>query len=181
MSAPLPGLARALARALPDGWALREEDPGSADLAFLATLYASTRADELAAVPWSGEQKLAFLQQQCSLQRQHYRLHYAEAGFWILENDRQPVGRIYVFDSPAELRLMDIAILPAHRRQGIGGQLIRALQVEATGRRKAIGLHVEPGNPANRLYQRLGFMFVEDRGAYRYLAWQPAAVAGGVS
>ena len=43
---------------LSQGFALRPET--EADLPFLMQLYASTRAEELAAVPWSAEQKAAF-------------------------------------------------------------------------------------------------------------------------
>jgi hypothetical protein len=44
-----------------------------ADLPFLARLYASTRTEELAAVPWSAEQKAAFLDMQFRAQHAHYQ------------------------------------------------------------------------------------------------------------
>lgn len=162
----------ALRAALPDGWRLREETDH--DLPFLLSLYASTRQDELSAVPWSDAQKADFLSQQFHLQRQHYRRHYAEAGFWLLERDGQPAGRLYVHGSATELRLMDIALLPACRGAGVGTALIEALQAMARGSCRYIGLHVEPNNPALRLYRRLGFTRVEERGAYCFLQWSPA-------
>jgi len=33
-------------------------------------------------------------------------------------------------------------------------------------------LHVEPDNPAQRLYQRLGFRLIENRGVYDFLGWK---------
>ena len=177
MSAAQSQLVQALRAALPDGWRLRDEDAGEADLDFLSRLYASTRQEELAAVPWSDAEKAHFLAEQFRLQRQHYRQHYAEAGFWIIERDGQSAGRLYVFDSPSEFRLMDIALLPALRGQGVGRAMIEALQAVAGRAGKGVGLHVEPNNPANRLYERLGFTFVEDRGAYRFLSWSPRTEA----
>jgi len=32
-------------------------------------------------------------------------------------------------------------------------------------------LHGEPDNPAQRLYQRLGFRLIEHRGVYDFLGW----------
>lgn len=173
MTQALPDIAQALREALPAGWRLRDEDAGDADLGFLSRLYASTRQDELAAVPWSDVERACFLDDQFRLQRQHYRQHYAEAGFWIIERDGRACGRIYVFDSPSEYRLMDIALLPEQRGRGVGGALLSALLRLAAPGDCAVTLHVEPNNPANRLYQRLGFDHVEDRGAYRFLRWTP--------
>ncbi|MCK7594967.1 GNAT family N-acetyltransferase [Pseudomarimonas salicorniae] len=155
-------------------------DEREADLSFLQALYASTRTEELAPVPWTADEKSRFLLQQFHLQRHHYRTHYAEAGFWLLVSSLGPHGRIYVHCSPGELRLMDIALMPDQRGRGIGTALIRALQGEARASGRRIGLHVEPGNPALDLYRRLGFGHGEVRGAYRFLQW-PADAPSGLS
>jgi len=166
---------KALQAALPEPWSLHDEHADDRDVEFLQALYISTRADEMAAVPWSEADKLRFLAEQFRLQRAHYREHYAEAGFWLLHHQQRPAGRIYVFSSPSEYRLMDIALLPEWRGQGIGHCLIEAIQTQAHEFGKGVSLHVEPNNPANRLYERLGFDFVENRGAYRFLRWSPAS------
>ena len=61
---------------------------------------------------------------------------------------------------------MDIALLPEHRGAGIGAQLLRELQEEARSAGKSLTIHVERFNPALRLYERLGFRQVEDKGVY---------------
>lgn len=171
-----------LEAALPGEWSLREEADTSAERAFLSTLYAGTRADELSVVAWPQEQKDAFLQQQFRLQRQHYRQHYADAGFWIIEHRHRSAGRLYVFDGPSEVRLMDIALVPACQRQGIGTALVRALQDHAARCGKSLTLHVEPANPVKRLYRRLGFTIEAERGAYQFLRWiPPGAGVGGIN
>ena len=50
--------------------------------------------------------------------------------------------------------LVYIAVDAAHRGQGIGAQLMKEALAGVDG---AVALHVEPHNPAKRLYERLGF------------------------
>ncbi|MHA7128750.1 GNAT family N-acetyltransferase [Algoriphagus namhaensis] len=50
--------------------------------------------------------------------------------------------------------LVYIAVHPSTRGQGIGGKLIQEVQAKTSG---DIALHVEPDNPAKRLYEKLGF------------------------
>lgn len=124
---------------------------------------------------WNEEQKAAFLRQQFEAQDAYYREHYAGAEFLILEWDGQAVGRLYVDRWPGEIRLMDVALLPEARGQGVGTRLLRELQDEARAAGKPLRIHVERFNPALRLYERLGFRVLEDRGVYLFLEWSPEA------
>jgi ribosomal protein S18 acetylase RimI-like enzyme len=83
-----------------------------------------------------------------------------------------PVGRLYVDRCEKAIRIMDIALLPEHRRAGIGTKLLRELQDEARTAGKTLTIHVEKFNPALRLYQRLGFQQIEDKGIYLFLEWK---------
>lgn len=164
-------LAGCLAHAAPPGVTLRNET--DADVPFIEGLYASTRAAELAPVPWPESEKARFLQSQFALQRAHYRLHYADALFLLIERDGTPIGRIYLHESAGEIRLMEVALVPESRGRGVGTALVRALVTEARERGVRLTLHVEPDNPAQRLYARLGFRRVETRGIYDFLEWTP--------
>lgn len=143
------------------------------DMGFLSALYASTRADELAPLPWSGEQKAAFLDMQFQAQHSHYLKHYPDALWLVLERAGKPVGRLYLEYWPSEHRIIDIALIPEVRGQGLGAALLRDVMDEAAQCAKTVGIHVEKANPAMRLYQRLGFNTVEDKGVYDLLRWQP--------
>jgi ribosomal protein S18 acetylase RimI-like enzyme len=134
---------------------------GEADEEALFAAFASGRIDELAALPWTSEQKRAFLRQQFALQTAHYGTHYPSAESMVIELDGTPIGRLYVDRGPLELRLMDIALLPEHRGRGIGGGVVRDLIDEAVAAGVPVTLHVEAHNPARRLYERLGFVLVE--------------------
>ena len=150
----------------------------TADLAFLRALYAQVRAAELAPVPWPEQAKADFLAEQFSLQHQHYVANYPGADLLLIEKDAEPIGRLYVYRTAREIRLMDIALVPAMRNRGVGTALLRELMQEARCSGSAITLHVEPDNPAQRLYQRHGFSLIEHRGVYDFLGWTPSAVAG---
>ena len=144
-----------------------------ADNDFLCAVYASTRADELAVTGWTDEQKAEFCQMQFTAQDAHYRQHYPTAEFSVIEHDGTPAGRLYVDRWSKEIRIMDIALLPTHRRHGIGTGLLRALMDEARAGNKLLSSHVERMNPALRLYERLGFKMAEDKGVYLLMEWTP--------
>jgi ribosomal protein S18 acetylase RimI-like enzyme len=143
-----------------------------ADEEFLYRVYASTREEELAPVPWDDEQKEAFLRMQFAAQHSHYQEHYADARFEIVLAGEQPIGRLYVDRREDELRIIDIALLPEHRGRGIGGRLMRPLLEEAAAGGLPVRIHVERENPAMRLYERLGFRQTGDTGVYLLMEWR---------
>ncbi len=148
------------------------------DEAFLAQLYASTRADELAALPWSEAQKTAFVEMQFRAQHGYYHEHDPEASYDVVVLDGQSIGRIYVDRAEDGLILMEITLLPEYRNQGIGTGLIEAVLDEAVTAGIPVNLHVEPWNPALRLYERLGFRKVAEHGLYWFMGWTPPAGGG---
>jgi len=141
------------------------------DEPFLEQVYASTRAAELAQVPWSDEQKAAFCRMQFAAQHQYYQEHYAGAAFDVIEQRGCPIGRLYVHRGEREIRIVDIALLPEQRGCGLGTRLLAGLQEEARTTDRKLSVHVEKFNPALALYQRLGFQAGADRGAYLFLEW----------
>src|SRR6478736_2114596 len=112
-----------------------------ADLPFLLSVYASTRQEEMAVVPWPQEQKDNFVRSQFSLQRSHYKEHYAESQFDIVMLDEVAAGRLYVHRGQSEIRIIDISLLPQFRGQGVGRRLLEQLQAEARESRKILGIH----------------------------------------
>jgi ribosomal protein S18 acetylase RimI-like enzyme len=142
----------------------------AADEGFLFDLYASTRAD-VAVLDWSTERKTGFLAMQHRAQDTHYRSHFPEARFDVIEINGEAAGRLYVQRSEGEIRILDIALLPRHTGRGIGTTLLRALQAEAEATRKALVLHVEQYNPARQLYLRLGFVPVTEQGVHIRMQW----------
>lgn len=159
--------------------ALRPVRPEDRD--FLFSVYASTRADEMAIVPWSDGQKAAFLAQQFHAQTAYWDEQYPHAERSVVTIDGAPAGRLYVERWPNEIRLVDIALLPEFRRHGAGTDLLKRLFAEATEKTLPVTIHVEIFNPARELYERLGFVSKGERGLYVLMEWKPPALAGVVS
>jgi ribosomal protein S18 acetylase RimI-like enzyme len=136
------------------------------DLPFLRRVYASTREEELAPVPWTRAEKDAFLGSQFALQHRYYQEHYSDADFRVILVGGVPVGRLYLARWEGEHRIVDIAVLPEHRGRGIGSRLLGEIVAEADAAGKPVSIHVEIQNRARRLYERLGFRPIEERGVY---------------
>lgn len=149
---------------------IREED-----MEFLLRLYATTRAEEMAMVSdWTDEQKEQFVRMQFQAQHAWYQEHYGDAQFDLVLADGIPVGRLYVHRRAKEIRLVDIALLPECRNRGIGTALLSELFTESAAAGKPVTIHVEKYNPAMRLYERLGFIPIADRGVYLLLQREPS-------
>lgn len=143
------------------------------DRGFLAAVYAGTRAAELAATDWSDAQKAEFCRMQFEAQDAHYQNHYPTAEYAVVLAAGRAAGRLYVDRWAEEIRIMDIALLPEFRGQGIGTAILTNLQSEASASGKILSIHVERFNPARTLYDRLGFVEAGETGVYLLLHWRP--------
>jgi ribosomal protein S18 acetylase RimI-like enzyme len=123
---------------------------------FLYRLYASVRQPELDAWGWPEAVRETFLRVQFKAQ-QNFRAAYPLAESVIVFRNGEPIGRLIVCRTESEIRLLDIALVPEHRGQGIGSMLIRRLMADAAESGRALRLEVLKGHPAAGLYQRLGF------------------------
>ena len=149
---------------------------GEQDLELLYEIFKSTREAEFAYTPWTGAEKEAFLRQQFRAQDMHYRTYYAGTSFDILLVDGVPAGRLYVLRGD-DIRIIDIALLPAFRNGGIGTRVLRGLADEADRQHKRLSIHVEVQNPARRLYDRFDFKVVEDKQVYLLMERSPSGAA----
>lgn len=145
-----------------------------ADERFLFEVYASTRAEEMALVPWNEEQRKSFLTMQFAAQHSHYREQFPEANYGVILRDDQAVGRLYVLRDKTETRILDITVLPEYRNRGIGTSLLRDLLDEASHSGKPVLIYVETFNPSLRLFERLGFRIMAEEGFNFLLEWRPA-------
>jgi ribosomal protein S18 acetylase RimI-like enzyme len=133
------------------------------DVEFEQFLYASTREDlrPLGPEVFDGLIGMQFRAQSMSIKLDHPR-----ADRKIVLVDGAPVGRLVVDASDKHVELIDIALLPAFRNQGIGTCVLRSVLAQADRIGRAVRLHVEKQNRAVRLYERLGFLITGDAGMY---------------
>ena len=153
----------------PSAITLRPASPDDYD--FLVEVYGSTRAEEMALVPWTNEQRDAFIRAQFNAQQEHYLKTYPGASHDIILSNGRPVGRLYVARLDHEIRIIDITLLPAERNVGIGTYLIKELLDDAKQTGKVTRIYVEEFNPSLRLFERLGFSPSEQHGIHLLLRW----------
>jgi ribosomal protein S18 acetylase RimI-like enzyme len=145
------------------------------DDAFLLSVYASTRAQEMAMVPWTPEQKDAFVRMQFTAQKQHYAAQSPEADHDLICVQGAPVGRLYLDRGADTFHILDITVLPDFRNRGIGSEILRRILEEARAGGRAVSINVENFNPSLRLFERLGFQRAGENGFQLLLKWQPAS------
>ena len=114
-------------------------------------------------MPWDEAQKDGLPARAVRRAGRWYREHYTRRELRRRPVDGEPAGRLYVHRGESEIRIVDIALLPEHRGDGVGSALLRDLLAEADADGKRVTIHVERLNPALRLYERLGFAVAEDR------------------
>jgi GNAT superfamily N-acetyltransferase len=149
--------------AITGGIFLREMVP--TDEPVFRRLYTQVRMPELVATGWPLSEKQLFCDSQFTLQDQHYRKFYADFEAWAIcrgggvdDVDVDGViGRLYLATFSGDLVLMDITIEASQRGQGIGSNILADLTDQADQLNREMSLHVEPDNPARRLYTRFGF------------------------
>ena len=160
---------------LPGGETVTLRAVTAGDDEFLLAVYAITRADELAQVEWGEGQKELFVRWQFDLQRREYDARFPDARYQLILIDGEPAGRIWVGEDEEQIRLLDIALLPQFQKRGAGTVLLRELMKEAARAGKLLRHMVFVlNNDAHRFYERLGFVVIEDLGAYKHMEYRPS-------
>ncbi|KQY28975.1 GCN5 family acetyltransferase [Caulobacter sp. Root487D2Y] len=151
-------------------FALRPEV--EADAPFRLALFRASRGPGWDQIPLPAEMLTKIMEQQFHAQTQGYRAAYPQARLEIVTVDAAPVGRLATDRGTDVLRLVDIAVVPERRGQGIGGAILRALMDEAAAAGTPVMLQVASDNlAAQRLYHRLGFVMTAANDTHLTLRW----------
>jgi ribosomal protein S18 acetylase RimI-like enzyme len=118
-----------------------------------------------------------------------YRLYPGAAEFLICQGtgpDAEVLGGCWLGDTDEQLRVLDIAVLAAHRRRGVARAVLTALCARAAAAGKPVRLSVWHDNGAARdLYRTLGFVAEgppdETAGGYLELRYPADRAADGAS
>jgi ribosomal protein S18 acetylase RimI-like enzyme len=143
-----------------------------ADASFLEMVYADSRREELASLGWSREQENAFFKMQFELQSRAYKMQFPDADFHIVELENKPVGRLIVWRSEKEVRLVDVSVLSEFRNRGIGSLLIEKLKSEIGSNRVLLLRVLKTNSGAKRLYERYGFVVTEETDLHFTMQWR---------
>ncbi|PTS81557.1 GNAT family N-acetyltransferase [Sphingomonas sp. HMWF008] len=143
------------------------------DDAFLRRLTVEGRWAEFAPLPLSDAHKRMLLEQQHLARQHHYRTYYGGADFSVIELEGEPIGRLCLLRGARDHLLVDIALLPQHSGQGLGGTLLDSILAEAAALGRTVSLRVEQTNPARRLYERKGFRETARHEIDAEMVWAP--------
>ena len=128
---------------------IRPETPGDAE--FLIQLF-------IACAPLAGVLPEPLLRQQALIQQSAHRAEFPTAMRRIFLFDDTPVARFVVdWDCAGSSHAIDLAVMPAAQRAGLGSSLLLAWTEVADTLGKPSTLEVLADNPARRIYDRLGF------------------------
>jgi GNAT superfamily N-acetyltransferase len=136
------------------------------DGALLMAIYRSTRQREIAAFGWTEDEVDTFVKFQFEAQSGYYARSFPDAEHSVVMVDGTPAGRLLVERSGNEVHVVDISLLPAFQRGGLGGQLVHTLLEEAETIGARVTCQVASGNEARLFWDRLGFVARDDNGAY---------------
>nr|WP_315217033.1 GNAT family N-acetyltransferase [uncultured Duganella sp.] len=145
-----------------------------ADQPLLAALYRATRDDLTRLGDGPAIDSLIAMQQRVHAEGQ--RRQYPCARQWLLHRDGRCVAQLVLDWRPHRLHLIDIAVLPEARGQGVARALLRWVQQQAQIAGVPLDLQVRRDNhPARHLYLDLGFRAGAGDELFEPMRWDPAA------
>jgi len=101
-----------------------------------------------------------------AFQRSHFTANFDPTDSHIVVACGRDIGQLSVELRPAEIHLNGIYLLPAYQGQGLGGRIIGDVLTRAHANDRPVQLQVIIGNPAHRLYERLGFRIIQKTGTH---------------
>ncbi|WP_322082593.1 GNAT family N-acetyltransferase [Burkholderia sp. BCC1972] len=101
---------------------------------------------------------------------QRIRAHFDDA--MIVCEGAEAIGLLKVTRAAGEWHVHQIQILPGHQGRGIGEAVLNALLTDAAREHVAVSLSVLHGNPARRLYERLGFRLASETDTSASMIWR---------
>jgi ribosomal protein S18 acetylase RimI-like enzyme len=155
---------------------LRPETPD--DLPFRFALFCRSRPPEWDQVYLPVETLTQVMNQQFWAQTETYLQRFPDGRFDIIELDGVAIGRIVVNRPGDRIHIVDQAIAPERRNQGLGTAIMRALMAEAAAGGLFMTLKVSNANdPSMKLYSRLGFVADLEALEYIEMTWRPPVTA----
>jgi ribosomal protein S18 acetylase RimI-like enzyme len=104
----------------------------------------------------------------------HYgrvRAYYEDAQ--IICNADEAIGLLKLTRAGSKWYLHQIQVMPGYQSKGIGRLVLGTVLAEAASAGVAVSLSVLHGNPARRLYERLGFVSIAESSTEAKLLWRP--------
>jgi ribosomal protein S18 acetylase RimI-like enzyme len=147
------------------------------DDTFLYDVFCTTWESEVEKLP---NPKLAqhVLRIQHIAQERRFRTRYPTHERYVVLEQGEPAGRLYVDRNETTMHVVDLTLLPRFQSQGIGTRIFHDLFHVAGEDRQVVTLRVPRSNvEATDLYTSLGFRLVNLDDLDSYFEWTPATIA----
>ena len=137
-------------------YALRPAE--DADQPFFYELFCESRRPEFAALGLPASALEPLLAMQFRARNAGYAAQFPHAQSLVVHCGSLPVGALMVDSGAETIHLVDLAVSHAMQGRGLGTRIVAELVEEARAKAVPLRLSVRFGNPALRLYERLGFV-----------------------
>ncbi|HEX8369174.1 MAG TPA: GNAT family N-acetyltransferase [Pyrinomonadaceae bacterium] len=101
-----------------------------------------------------------------ALQRQFFAESFNPEDGKIVVADGKDAGFLRISEKETEIVLISIRLLPEFQNRGIGTKLIKDVLDQARAKNKPVRLQVLKVNPAQNLYEKLGFKIFGETGTH---------------
>jgi len=109
------------------------------------------------------------------IQRVRFNATFIPEEVHIASLEGRDAGFIAARQDPDALQLFNLMVAPEFQNRGLGTAILRHLQAHAQERRLPIRLQVMKVNPAQQLYERMGFRVIpaEEIPTHFRMIWRP--------
>ena len=102
-----------------------------------------------------------------------FRSNFVPEEYQVIEVQQQLIGFIKIVASDKDIYLGEIQIVNQYQNKGIGTGLIQSIISQSAVNNQKVWLKVIKGNPAERLYRRLGFSVFDESITHRKMQIEP--------
>ncbi len=100
-----------------------------------------------------------------------FRESFVPEDYQVIKIEDIVIGCVKIVVSETEIYLAEIQINYHYQNRGIGTSLIRSIIRQARADNKKLWLKVLQGNPAERLYKRLGFIILSESSTHKIMVF----------
>jgi GNAT superfamily N-acetyltransferase len=125
---------------------------------FLRSVYVAARWPDLSLLGLCENETKALLRWQFDAQVSHVDAFFPHATHSVVLLGAEAIGQLIVDRSTDEIRVVEIALLPAFRHLGIGTVLVRSLFEEADAKHLPVRCHVVQDDDARGFWEHVGFL-----------------------
>ncbi len=105
------------------------------------------------------------------MQTGFFQTAWDHPGFQIILYQNQPCGYFRQESLSDGIKIHEIALLPAFQGKGVGSTILKRVQEQAQHSRLPVQLQVLKANHAAKLYERLGFKYIDETPTHHIMQW----------